>query len=189
MATDREVQELLAAGDVRGAATAALETHGRDLVGYLRTLLRSEDEAKEAFSVVAEHLWQGLPRFRFDSALRTWAYRLAWNTAFNMREEAWRRRVRPFVSGELSAVAEEIRTATAVRLDRHDRQLDLLRRELSEEERSILVLRVDKGLSWQEVASVMAAEGAPVDAGTVAKRFERLKARLAERARALGMVE
>ena len=57
------------------------------------------------------------------------------------------------------------------------------------EERSLLALRVDQGLAWNEVAQVLAAEGAPVEPATLMKRFERLKERLATMARAQGLVE
>lgn len=51
------------------------------------------------------------------------------------------------------------------------------------------MLRVDRELEWDEVAAVLSAEGAPVEAATLRKRFERLKDKLAERARQEGLLE
>lgn len=187
--SDDRIRTLLEAGDVRGAATAALQAHGPEVLGYLRAMLRNEDAAAEAFSAFAEDLWQGLPGFRFESSLRTWAFRLAWNAALHWKDQAWNRKVRPFVTGEASAIALELRTATAVRVHRQRQVLDQLREGLSPDEISLLVLRVDKGLSWQETAGIMSAEGTPVDPVALAKRFERLKAKLATRARELGLVD
>jgi len=189
MTSDDQIRALLAAGDARGAATAALQAQGRDVLGYLRALLRDEHLASDAFSVFAEHLWRGLPTFRFEASLRTWALRLAWHAALNVKGEAWNRRVRRLRTGEASVLAEQLRTATAVRVDRQRQVLEKLRTGLSDEECSLLVLRIDKALPWQEVAAIMAAEGCAVDAAAVAKRFERLKEKLARRARELGLVE
>jgi RNA polymerase sigma-70 factor (ECF subfamily) len=49
------------------------------------------------------------------------------------------------------------------------------------------VLRIDQRLAWEEVAAVMSADGAPIEAGALRKRFERLKARLAKLAQDEGL--
>ncbi|HVP65971.1 MAG TPA: sigma-70 family RNA polymerase sigma factor [Anaeromyxobacteraceae bacterium] len=189
MSIEERVQGLLQAGDVAGAATAALEELGPSVLGYLRSVLRDEDDAADAFSQFAENVWKGLPTFRFGSSLKTWAYRVAWYAALNLRNEAWRRRGRPFATGEASALAESIRTKTVVRVARQKDALDRLRESLSVEDQSLLVLRVDQGLSWTEVAEILADQGEPVQPLTLMKRFERLKDRLAKMARDQGLVE
>lgn len=186
---DTRVLALRDAGDAAGAATAALRELGPAVLRYLRSLLRDEEDAAEAFSQFAENLWRGLPAFRGEAALRTWAYRLAWNAAQNLRDGAWKRRGRRFETGEASALAEELRTRTAVVVERQRQALEKLRAALPVEEQSLLVLRVDQGLSWAEVAAILAEEGRPVDAGALMKRFERLKERLGRMAREQGLLE
>ena len=58
-----------------------------------------------------------------------------------------------------------------------------LREELSADEQTVLILRVDRGLSWNEVAEVM-----DVDAASVRKRFERIKEKLRALAKARNIV-
>jgi hypothetical protein len=70
---------------------------------------------------------------------------------------------------------------------RSDR-LRRLRAELPAQDQTLLVLRVDKELEWEEIAAVLAAENAPVSAVALRKRFERIKTRLARRAREEGLV-
>jgi RNA polymerase sigma-70 factor (ECF subfamily) len=53
----------------------------------------------------------------------------------------------------------------------------------------MIILRFDRGLSWTEVAQVLAAGGAPVDEAALRKRFERLKKRLRELAIAEGLLD
>jgi RNA polymerase sigma-70 factor (ECF subfamily) len=48
---------------------------------------------------------------------------------------------------------------------------------------------VDQGLSWDEVAGVLAEGGAPARPDALMKRFERLKDRLGKMARDRGLVD
>jgi RNA polymerase sigma-70 factor (ECF subfamily) len=184
-----EVQARLRAGDAPGAATAAIQGYGPKVLQYLRSLLRDEADAGEAFSRFAERLWAGLPGYRGEASFQTWAFRLARNTALKLQDEAWRRQVRPFVTGEATALAEELRTRTVVRLERQRQALDELRRALPEEDRTLLILRVDQRLSWEEIAEVLGDEGPPLLANTLAQRYGRLMERLRELARERGLLE
>jgi len=186
---DERVQELLAQGDQRGAATAALRELGPRILGYLQALLRDGADASDAFSIFAEHLWRGLPGFRFQSSLKTWCFKLAWNAALNLKDEAWRRRGRRLESGEASRLADEIRTRTGVKVERQLKALEALRAELSDEEQTLLVLRLDQQLAWEEIAEVLARDGAAPDAAALRKRYERLKEKLARLARERGLVD
>ena len=66
-----------------------------------------------------------------------------------------------------------------------------LRDSLGPDERALLGLRVDRGLEWVDIARVLGAADADVkgEAATLRKRFERLKLRLGELARAQGIME
>lgn len=189
MAADEDVEGLLAAGDLEGAATAAIRTLGPRILGYLRAVLRDEGDAAEAFAGFAEDLWRGLPRFRRECAFRTWAFKLAWNAALHVRDDAFRRRGRRLETGEASRLADEIRRSSVARVEHELAALDRLRDALTPEERTLLVLRVDQQLAWDEIAEIVSGDGEPVTATTLRKRFERLKDRLAALARAEGLVE
>jgi RNA polymerase sigma-70 factor (ECF subfamily) len=67
-------------------------------------------------------------------------------------------------------------------------RLARLREALEPEERTLLILRLDREMSWNEVAEVLSGEGDPVDAAAVRKRFERVKDRLAKLAREQGLL-
>jgi RNA polymerase sigma-70 factor (ECF subfamily) len=183
----QSVQTLMDAGDVSGAATEALRALGPEILRFLRSVLRDEEDAADAFSQFAERLWRGLPSFRGRSSLRTWAFRIAWNSAMTLRSDAWHRHGRRFATGEASALAEEIRTKTVVRVARQRDALQQLRQALSPEDQSLLALRLDQGFSWEEAAEILSVGGQPVQALTLMKRFERVKKRLAEMVRKQGL--
>jgi RNA polymerase sigma-70 factor (ECF subfamily) len=183
------VRTLLAGGDTAAAATVAIRTYGPRVLRYLRSLLRADDDAKEAFSRFAETLWVSLPSFRGEASLRTWVFRLAWSAAHDLRREPWRRRGRRLATGEASAIADEVWTRSFLRHERRRRNLERLTEALSLEERSLLVLRIHQELSWAEIAEVLSAGREPVQAAALAKRFERMKERLARLARDEGLIE
>jgi RNA polymerase sigma-70 factor (ECF subfamily) len=187
MSAEAHIRALIEQGDLRGAATEAIRGLGPPVVRYLRSLLRDEDDAAEAFSRFSEKLWKGLPGFQQRSSLRTWMYRLAWTAAVDLKREPYRRR-RARLS-EASSLADEVRTGTPVVEERNRRALDLLRAELSVEDQCLLALRIDQELPWAEVAEVLAVEGAPVEVPALQKRFERLRDRIARLARDQGLVE
>lgn len=167
----------------------AIRAIGPDVLRYLRAVLRDEADAADAFSLFAEGVWKGLPSFRGESSLRTWALRLAVHSAGKIRNEAWKRRVRRFDSGEASALAEEVRTTSVMRVERQSDRLEKLRSALTPHDQALLVLRIDQKLSWTEIADVLSGAGKVVSVNTLCKRFERIKRRLAEMAKQQGLLE
>ncbi len=186
---DDAVRALLVSGDTPGAATAAIQEFGPPVLRYLRSLLRDEDDASDAFSIFAENVWRGLPSWRGEGSLKAWCFRLAWNAAMNMKSEAWRRRGRRFFTGEASALADEIRTRSHLKVERQRQVLDKLRESLDVEDVSLLSLRIDQKLSWAEISDVLAESGEKAEPAALMKRFERLKARLAKMAKEQGLIE
>ena len=189
MDVDARIRALLESGDTAAAATAAIQEYGPPVLRYLRSLLRDEDDANDAFSAFAENVWRGLPGWRGDGSARAWAFKLGWNAALNLRNEAWRRRGRRFFTGEASALADEIRTRSHLRVERQRQALDRLRASLDVEDLSLLTLRVDQKLPWADIAEILSDAGARVEPATLMKRYERLKAKLAKMARAQGLIE
>jgi RNA polymerase sigma-70 factor (ECF subfamily) len=189
MAVEVEVQGRLAEGDLRGAATLAIQAYGPKVLGYLRSILRDDNDAADAFSSFAEDLWRGIGGYRGEASFKTWAYKLAWCAAMHVRSDAYRRLGRRLESGEASALAADIRTRSAVRDEVQRRGLDRLRATLTPEEQTLLFLRLDLQLGWSEVAEVLSATGTEVDAAAVRKRFERLKTELARLVREQGLLE
>ena len=118
--------------------------------------------------------WRGLPRFRGDSRLSTWLYRLTTNAAIDcLRREKRHRDTDDLEGVELpdggdtpQELAERSETQTAVRAALST---------LSEEHRQVLLLRYMQELDYSEIAAALA-----VSEGTVKSRINRAKARLKE---------
>lgn len=179
------VKALLAHGNVAEAVTLVIRECGDGVRGDLRGMLKDEDDVKDAFSEWSQRVLRGLPGFEFRCSLRTWCARLAVNVSLNFREDAWHRKVRRFESGEASGLAQSTHGSS----NRRRILLRELRKELDLRERTLLYLRADLELPWNQIAEVLTRQGDPVDAGTVSKRFERLKAKIARLARRRHLVD
>lgn len=187
---DRAILELVAAGSLERATEAAIRTWGSEIIGWLGSLSPSEADAHDAFSRMSEELWRSLPRFDGRCSLRTWCYMLARQAAARQRAQP-RHRHEVLVS-ELPSLAGVVKETWHT--TRRGEQLAAnvyaeIRQELDEEDRTLVVLRVDRGLSWRDIAQVLldeddSEESVTRKAATLRKQFERVKRELRELAAA-----
>jgi RNA polymerase sigma-70 factor (ECF subfamily) len=170
------------------AATWIVQRYGRELMTYLAAIARSETDGAEAFSQFTEDLWRGLPRFRWQSTARTWCYTLARNALFRVRRKA-RRGGGPMLAlsdaPEVARAAEQVRTATITYLRTQVKdEVAALREQLDPDDQAILILRIDRKLSWTDVARALAEEEELAEdelarrSATLRKRFGRIKSDL-----------
>jgi RNA polymerase sigma-70 factor, ECF subfamily len=177
------VRAALARGEQREAATEAIRGYAAQVGGLLRALLKDDDDAADAFSLFAENVWTSIASFRGESTFRGWAYGIAWHAASRIARDPYRRRRRTLPSAEVSALVASVTSSSrGAPGGRHDR-FDTLRDALEPEEKLLLVLRIERELSWEEVAHVLTAGGEDVSEAAARKRFERLKEKLARSAR------
>jgi RNA polymerase sigma-70 factor (ECF subfamily) len=172
-----------AAGDFDATTTAAIRQYGPELFGFLVGMHRDYDAASEAFSVFSEKLWQSMPRFEWECSLRTWCYRLAHNAGIDVLRGGHHKRHMGLSSApEISKIAAQVRTTTMSALRSEKRTaLEELRHELPEEDRALLILRVDRGLEWREVALVLAEAAGRDDRFADEAALKREAARLRKR--------
>jgi RNA polymerase sigma-70 factor (ECF subfamily) len=174
--------------DAPSAAATAIRELGPAVYGYLCMMLAEEDDARDVFSQWAEDLWRGLPGFRNECSLRAWAFKLAWHAAARHLRDPYRARGERLPSSAASRLAASVAASSLLPGGRRER-LRKLREALPPDDRTLLHLRIDKDLEWEEIAAVLGADGPPVTAAALRKRFERLKARLGELAREEGLID
>lgn len=179
--SESELAERCAAGDAR-ACHELVQGHQRMVYHLGLHLLGNAEDARDLSQDVFLTVFRSIHRFRGDSALQTWIYRIVVNQARN-RQRSWTRRRRDAqVSLEDYASAHGEPRATDqpgadVRLER--RQLAARMRAaigaLPFEQRSALVLREFHGMRYQEIAFSLG-----VTVGTVKSRLARGRAALRE---------
>ena len=195
---EQKIRQAWDAKDFGAAATLALEAYADEIVDFLSSRLRSDSDAREAFSMFAEDLWTGLPRFGWRSSARTWLYALARNAANRYVSSPHNRARRHVALSEpegLSQFIERARTATEAyrRTDVKDR-IRALRERLTDDEQMLLVLRIDRDMAWRDIALAMHGEvdlsndAVARESTRLRKVFERVKAELKRMAEAEGLL-
>jgi RNA polymerase sigma-70 factor (ECF subfamily) len=189
MALESTIARFLDAKDFEAAASAIVRGYGPEILGYLAALARDPDRAHDVFSQVCEDIWRGLPDFRREASARTWLYKLAWRAWLRHERDAFRRHGRPLVTEQMSRLAAEVRSTTALHLRTDVKDaVARLREKLTPDEKSLLVLRIDRDLPWAEIASIMSSPGHEVAPLALAKRFERVKTKLRRFAEEAGLL-
>ena len=186
---DHRARELLRAGDTGGAATLVLRELGPEVLGFLSGVL-GDGDADEVFSAWSERLWRSLKGFEGRCSLRTWTYVLARREISRFRKGMRRHAEGRVPLSELQSVLAVARTAGTTMATAKQRQLTALRDELPIEDRTLLILRVDRKLSFDEIALAFAEAPETVtevdrrrEAARLRKRFQLVKQRLVARAR------
>lgn len=192
--TEALIRDHLNAGRLGDAATVALGQYGPEVLGFLAATTHSRSDAQEVFSQLCEDLWRGLPAYRAESSFRTWLYVLARNAAHRHRRDPLRRAA-PLSAAGISALEQATReiTRTFEKTEVRD-DIARLRQGLDPDDRMLLILRVDRALSFREIA-VIFSDSTPLEPGALArreaalrKRFERVKETLRARAEAAGLL-
>jgi RNA polymerase sigma-70 factor (ECF subfamily) len=113
-------------------------------------MLASEADAQDATQETFVRAWRGLGRFRGESAVSTWLYRIVTRRCLDLI--AMRRPAEELDQAELPAADDPARTA-----EEHERLRAVTRAiaSLPGEQRAALVLREFEGLSYGEIAEVL----------------------------------
>ncbi len=189
------VRSAIAAGDRNRATTSALRLYGAELYSFITGVARDATVADEAYSELCEVLWANLAEFRWEASLRSWLYGTARRLVLRHRVDGYRRqeRARPLeLAPEVAELAAKLRTSTLEMLRTDVKSaFRALRQELSHDDQELLALRVDRELSWRDIARVLDPDdrdGLDQRAAALRKRFERVRARLRELAGERGLL-
>ena len=191
---EAEIAALRAAGELKQVATLAIESYGPGVLSFLEMMLHDHADASDAFAQACEDLWKGLPRFQGRSSMKTWFYTVARHAASRLRRTARPGRLAPL--SEISDIAERVRSQTRPHLKTEVKfGFAAIRAALDEADRMLLVLRVDRAMSWNDVARVMADvgdddsdEGVVRAVARLRKRVPTVKESIRTRALAAGLI-
>jgi RNA polymerase sigma-70 factor (ECF subfamily) len=155
---DTEIRELLLAGEGRRAADRLLMRLSPELRPFLHRLLGDVSLADEAHSATCERLWRGLATFRWECSLRSWTYIIARREASRVRARHARELIHQTSLSKADQVAARPDPTSGTFSTTRRDQMHSLRASLSPEDRDLLVLRVERGLAWKEIAAAFLEE-------------------------------
>jgi RNA polymerase sigma-70 factor (ECF subfamily) len=190
--SEATVRAALKGDDARRGVDETVALYGAEVFGFVSGVIDDPTAARNIYLRFAERLWRHLGLFRWHCSLRTWCYALARLEIARHRAEAPRPSVpdsSPGSPGRAHGVDSLGAWTTGGPTLRGG--IDLLRAELAPEEREILILRVDRGFSWREVALTTMDEAPEGDiqreSERLAVRFAAIKGALAKAAAAHGI--
>lgn len=172
------------AADLNGAMQLAIESYGDELYGFIVGLSRNRATADDVFGATCERMLRALPKFRWESTLKTWAYTIARNVFLQESVTPRRREVPLSEVPALRDAIDQVRTRTPIYKRSEVRErFTQLRGELEPDDLMLLSLRLEQRLPWNDIARVLSNDDSnDLVRATAAlrKRYQRLKDRLRE---------
>lgn len=80
---EQEIQEAISRGDHHRAFNLIVENFDQRMYWHIRRMVQVHDDADDVLQECFIKVWKNLPRFRGDSAIYTWLYRIATNEALS----------------------------------------------------------------------------------------------------------
>lgn len=183
---DRQLVERVRQGDKR-AFDLLVEKYWRRLIRLLSRMVRDPDEVEDIAQETFIKAYRALPQFRGDAAFYTWLYRIGVNTAKNhlvAKGKAMPTLSQQALPDEEDGVEERlaVQDVSTPESELLSKQVALAVNEavenLPQELRTAITLREIEGLSYEEIANLMAC---PI--GTVRSRIFRAREAIAGKLR------
>ena len=137
---------------------------------FVMRMVRSREDALDLTQETFVRAWQALPQWRPEAAINTWLFQIARNLAI---DHLRRRKSVHFVSDDAAGIdlpqerpGPEAQAQTAQQY----RLLEAALQQIAPEHREIMLLREVEGLSYDEIAQVLA-----INPGTVKSRIARAR--------------
>lgn len=171
---EKRVAYLLEDGLVEEACALIMDRYGPEIRGYLRGTMGSDTDGDDLYQDVCAGLWKGLPRFEGRSSIRTWLYVIAHRLVAKRLARYSRShvvRLNTTAAGRIPDQADSLLSQISDR--EHRRVAAHLMSKLTAEEREVVILRAERGLSFSEVAEVL-----EISEAAARKRYQRAEASL-----------
>jgi len=135
---------------------------------------KDEEDQKDLFQEISLNIWRSLPKFRYESKIETWIYRIALNVCLQYKLSAKRSHV-DWVKIESVNVADNVENIQD-KLENSELlwRLNYCISKLNEADRSITLLFLED-LSYREIAGISG-----LSENHVAVKITRIKKRLTD---------
>lgn len=159
--TDDELLRLFRSKNTREKAfTALVDRYKERLYWHIRRLVVTHEDADDVLQNTFIKVWKGLDRFREDSQLFTWLYRVATNESLTHLEKQKKRRTAEW-GDAVSGIENKLRAEQDFDPKRIEWKLQLAIQSLPEQQRIVFNLRYFDEMPYKEMSEVLnVSEGA-----------------------------
>ena len=144
-----------------------IEAQKRTIYKVCYIYAKDQDDLYDLFQETVLNLWKAFPRYRGDSALTTWVYRIAMNTCVTfLRRSGNRPQTVPMTAQVASQLEADAETSEQLK------ELYKLINQLGKLERALILLWLEER-SYQEMADILG-----ISKANVAVKLNRTKEKL-----------
>lgn len=137
-----------------------VKKYQQPLYWHVRRLVVVHDDASDIIQDTFIKAWKGLSRFRGDSELYTWLYRIATNEALSFLKKKKNRFLLPLVDVD-KHLAESIMSDVHYQGEAIERNIQLAILSLPEKQRIVFNLRYYDEMKYEDMAKILdTSEGA-----------------------------
>lgn len=152
---DREILELIRNPSTREEGFHLLvKEYQKRLYWHIRRMLINHDDSDDILQETFIKAWQGLAKFRQQSGLYTWLYRIATNEALAFLKKAQKKRSIPFEDGG-EALGSLMDTSALVSGDEISRKLQKAILMLPARQRLVFNMKYFDEMKYQEISAVL----------------------------------
>ena len=150
---DRKIIAMLEKEEFENAFNAIVDSYSERLYWHIRRFTDNHDETNDLMQEVFIKIWNALPKFRGDSQIYTWIYRIATNETLNKINKDKSR-------ATLDSQQLEVIAASKIEDDPYfngtalQRELHKAVRELPEKQRTVFNLRYFDEMKYEDMARV-----------------------------------
>jgi RNA polymerase sigma-70 factor (ECF subfamily) len=143
------------------AYTGIIKKYQERLYWHIRRMLTDHEDTNDVLQNVFIKVWNGLDKFREDSQLYTWLYRIATNETLSFIEQKKRKNAHVSLSDSDNSYENNIRADANFDAQRLEWKLQLGIQQLPEKQRLVFNLRYFDEMPYEEMSKVLGtSEGA-----------------------------
>lgn len=143
------------------AYTGVIKKYQERLYWHIRRMLTDHEDTNDVLQNVFIKVWKGLDKFREDSQLYTWLYRIATNETLSFIEQKKRKNTHLSLSDSENSFENNIKADANFDSKRLEWKLQLGIQQLPEKQRLVFNLRYFDEMPYEEMSKVLGtSEGA-----------------------------
>jgi len=152
----------------------AFEVIYKEYFGFVshvaRRIINSREDVEDIIQEVFMNIYHNLRKFRFESSLKTWIYRITVNKAINYAKKLSRHHHQPMEYAETFIPETPSEIDHKINENFSENALTVLLDALNPDQRACIVLRSIEGLRYKEIAEVL-----KIPVNTVRSRIKRAR--------------
>ncbi len=146
---EKEILNLIEQKQFEKAFNAIVDAYSKPLYFHARSIVLNHEEAHDALQNSFVKIWKGLTKFKGDSKIYTWTYRIVTNQSLDQL-----RKLKTHTTTHLESVNEALSDPYFNGDDVH-KNLLLVVEELPEKQRLVFKMKYFQDLTFAEIAEII----------------------------------